>query len=78
MLNTYQLAGLQNELAKVAAEKLALEFDPSEPARFQQSEAFLRGQQTMLTYLVARSEQYSTDQPLAQSEGQGGESTDWD
>jgi hypothetical protein len=64
-----QLRVLQNKLAEVAEEKIALEFDPSEPLLFQQQEAYKRGQLDMLRYLLdmsascvqARIEEYTQE-----------------
>lgn len=47
-----QLQYLQNQLAKVAEEKLELEFDTSDPQSFTQQEAYKRGQLDTLRFLL--------------------------
>jgi len=51
-----QLQYLQNQLANIAEEKLALVFDTSEPLKFAQDEAYKRGQVDVMQYLIQNSE----------------------
>lgn len=57
IFSDYQLAGLQNEIAKAAEEKLALIYNPLNTENFLQQEARLTGQLELLSYLIARSHQ---------------------
>ena len=61
ILTLVQGAVIQNEIAQVAEEKLALRFDPEHPSLFMQEEAYKSGQIAALKYrlecsLVAREE----------------------
>lgn len=47
---------LQNKLAEIAQEKLALEFDTGSPQEFIQQEAYKKGQLDLIQYLLDNSE----------------------
>lgn len=51
-----QLQYMQNERAKIAEQKIALEFDPLNPVLFAQTEALLKGQLEVYTFLIEQSE----------------------
>ncbi len=51
---------LQSQLAGIAEQKLALVFDPANPLQYAQEEAFLKGQMTMLQFLLDHNPQSST------------------
>ncbi len=51
-----QLQVLQNQLAQVAEEKLALDFDTSDPASYAQQEAYMKGQMDLLLYIIDSSQ----------------------
>ena len=55
ILTISQSQVLQNELANVADQKLNLTFDPLNPVKFAQEEAFLSGQMSVLRLLLDRS-----------------------
>jgi hypothetical protein len=52
ILNEMQLQRLQNHLADVADQILALEFDPENPKKFLQDDSFLKGQMSFIRFLV--------------------------
>lgn len=57
ILTTDQKHLLQNELAQVAENKLALTFDTTNPTKFAQDEAFLSGQMSILRVMLIRSDE---------------------
>ncbi len=57
VLSPLQLQVLQNEIAQIAEQILALTFDPSNPIRFAQDDAHLKGQLQFAQFLQARSEE---------------------
>ena len=52
VFTTLQLQNLQNQLASAANEKLRLEYDHTNPVRFAQQEASLKGQMDILSFLI--------------------------
>lgn len=56
LLTSLQKQVIQNERARIAEEKLALEFDPAEPNLFLQAEAYKRGQLELIAWLLASSD----------------------
>jgi hypothetical protein len=68
LLTTLQKQVIQNQIASVATQKINLEFTPSDPLKFAQQEAGLRGQIEALSYLLTLSEaaefQLSGQRPL--------------
>lgn len=56
VLTTIQRAVIQNQLAAIAAEKIHLDYDASNPETFIQQEAYKRGQIDILRYLLDASE----------------------
>lgn len=56
VLNTVQLAVLQNYRADVAEQKLNLSVDTADVNKFIQEEAFLKGQLLAIQYLIDTSE----------------------
>ena len=46
---------IQNELSLIAAQKMALDYDPSNPVAFAQSEALLKGQLQVYNLLLDKS-----------------------
>jgi len=56
ILTTLQKQNIQNQRARVAEEKLALDFDTSKPEVFTQQEAYKRGQLEVLTWLLEASD----------------------
>jgi hypothetical protein len=57
LLTSLQKQVIQNQIAQVAAQKINLEFIPTEPLQFAQQEAHLRGQLDALSYLLTLSEE---------------------
>jgi len=57
ILTSDQKAVIQNELAQAADNKLNLDFDPLNPTKFAQDEAFLKGQMSILRVLLLRSDE---------------------
>ena len=57
ILTTDQKNLLQNELAQIAEQKLAVVFDPKDPTKFAQDEAFLSGQMSILRVMLIRSDE---------------------
>jgi len=55
ILNFNQAAVLQNERAQVAESRLNVDFDPQNPVKFAQDEAFLKGQLSVYNLLLERS-----------------------
>lgn len=60
ILSLPQKMFIQNERARLAEEKLVLEFDPEHPLLFQQAESYKRGQLEILTYLLELSDAAET------------------
>jgi hypothetical protein len=56
ILTPPQVAVLSNKLATIAVSKLALKFDPLNPALFTQTEAYERGQLDVIQWLLDSSE----------------------
>lgn len=56
VLSTLQKQVMQNELSLIAAQKMALDYDPLNPVAFAQSEALLKGQLQVYTLLLEKSE----------------------
>ena len=57
ILNQTQKMRIQNELADVANNILSLTFNPVEPLKFTQDEAFLKGQLSILRGFLLRSDE---------------------
>jgi hypothetical protein len=47
---------LKNQQATIAEQKLALKFDPLNPTKFAQEEAYLAGQLDLISYILAARE----------------------
>jgi len=68
-ITTEQRCYLQTLLSDAATEKLAEEYDPVNPLRFAQREAYLRGQMDILNMLLAdtqsvtRPDRFKPEQP---------------
>jgi hypothetical protein len=56
ILSPIQIQLLENDMSTLAQQILGLEFDPSNPIRFAQEDASLKGQLDTLRNLIARSE----------------------
>lgn len=56
LLTITQKQVIQNQLAAVASEKLALEFNTDNPDSFTQQEAYKRGQLDTLNYILVASD----------------------
>lgn len=56
ILTPQQAAVLANKLATIAVSKLAIKFDPTNPALFTQTEAYERGQMDVIQWLLDSSE----------------------
>ena len=63
ILTTNQKQVLQNELAMVAENITNLDYDPLNPTRFAQDQAFLKGQMSILRVMLLRSDE--SEQTLA-------------
>lgn len=61
ILTNDQKCVIQNERAAVAQNKLNLEYNPRAPLEFAQSEAFLKGQLSVLDLLLNRSDDCETN-----------------
>lgn len=48
---------IQNELAQIAEQRLAIDYDPAKPLEFVQQEAFLKGQISILRVMLLRSDE---------------------
>jgi len=57
VLNEMQLQRLQNNLADIADQILALEFDPNNPKDFMQQDSFLKGQMSFIRYQIEASKE---------------------
>ena len=55
VLSPLQKQVIQNELSLIAAQKMALDYDPLNPIAFAQSEALLKGQLQVYTLLLDKS-----------------------
>lgn len=58
ILNSQQKMVIQNIIADIAEEKLALIFDPTNPSRFMQQEADLAGKLSILKFILENSKAY--------------------
>lgn len=70
ILTTDQKNVLQNDLSQIAENKLNLDFDPLNPTKFAQDEAFLKGQMSIIRVMLQRSDEselaYKTQASLNQ------------
>lgn len=70
ILTTDQKNILQNDLSQIAENKLNLDFDPLNPTKFAQDEAFLKGQMSIIRVMLQRSDEselaYKTQAALNQ------------
>lgn len=57
VLNFSQKQLLQNDLAQVADQILALDFNPQNPTKFAQDDAHLKGQMAAIRYMLIRSDE---------------------
>lgn len=57
ILSHDQKAVLQNELASIAENKINLDYDPRNPIKFAQDEAFLKGQMSIIRVMLLRSDE---------------------
>jgi hypothetical protein len=57
ILSTDQYNLLQNELSMVADNIIALDYDPAHPLKFVQNEAHLKGQLSILRFMLLRSDE---------------------
>lgn len=57
ILTTDQKYLLQNELAQIAENKLNLDYDHTNPVKFAQDEAFLKGQMSIIRVMLLRSDE---------------------
>ena len=55
--NSLNLAVLQNLIADSSETKINLEYDPTNPVKFAQDEAFIQGQLKILRYLIQMHEE---------------------
>ena len=55
---------LRNDISETAQQLLSLTFDPTQPHKFVQDHAFLKGQLELLQYLISRSDE--SEQTLRQ------------
>jgi len=55
ILTADQVALLQNELSQIAESRLNMDFDPTNPLKFAQDEAFLKGQMSIIRVMLLRS-----------------------
>lgn len=56
ILQPLQRMVLQNKLSAIAQDKLNIEFDPLNPQKFIQNEAFLAGQLSIISWLLDSSD----------------------
>lgn len=54
-LNISNQQVIQNDMAQIAEQLIALDFDPTEPQKFVQNNAFLRGQLSAFQTILERS-----------------------
>lgn len=52
VLTSLQMQVIQNTMASIAEEKIRLEYDHTNPVRFAQAEASLKGQLDILTHIL--------------------------
>lgn len=57
VLSLPQKMVLQNELAMIANNRINLDFDPQNPTKFAQDEAFLKGQMSIIRVMLLRSDE---------------------
>ena len=57
VLSGQQKQVLQNELAQIAEQVVNLEFDPGNPVSFAQNDAHLKGQMSIIRFLLIRSDE---------------------
>lgn len=57
ILNQSQKQLLQNELATIAEQIVNLEYDPAKSLEFVQNDAHLKGQMSIIRYLLLRSDE---------------------
>lgn len=57
ILSSQQKQVLQNELAQIAEQIVNLEFDASNPVAFAQNDAHLKGQMSIIRFLLLRSDE---------------------
>jgi hypothetical protein len=57
VLNFNQKAVIQNQIADVCEQILGLSYNPSEPLKFVQQDAELKGQLAILRFILLRSEE---------------------
>jgi hypothetical protein len=57
VLSLPQKMVLQNELAMIANNRINLDFDPTNPTRFAQDEAMLKGQMSIIRVMLLRSDE---------------------
>jgi hypothetical protein len=57
ILTTEQKNVIQNELASIAEQRLAIDYDPEHQLAFVQQEAFLKGQISILRVMLIRSDE---------------------
>ena len=57
ILSPIQIQLIQSDMAQIAENILALEFDPENPQKFVQNDAHLKGQLAAYRYLLLRSEE---------------------
>jgi hypothetical protein len=57
VLSTEQKIVLQNELSQIANNRVNLDFDPTNPTKFAQDEAFLKGQMSIIRVMLLRSDE---------------------
>ena len=57
ILNSMQKAVLQNELATIAEQRCAIDYDPKDPVKFAQDESFLKGQMSIIRVMLLRSDE---------------------
>lgn len=67
ILSPLQILVLQNKLSEVATQLLNLEYDPNNPQKFLQDEAFLTGQMQTIEWLIDLSEETKNTPVLSQS-----------
>ena len=57
ILSSDQQAVLQNELAMIAEQRTNLDYDATNPVKFAQDEAFLKGQMSIIRVMLLRSKE---------------------
>lgn len=57
ILNINQKQVMQNELAMIAEQRTTQDYDPRNPLKFAQDEAFLKGQMSILRVMLSRSDE---------------------